>query len=159
MLPHIQKTAAGLALVASRALIAALIFILILAALASAQDPVQVPPGSKALPVDHVPSWVLYWAVVISGVLGAGLVKAIHYLWGRLTATTESGSVALEKLNTKLQELQTAHTTAVERLKQESANFGREAVTQLAVSTEAIDDLTAVTNQLLAELHKNKGTA
>lgn len=150
----LSKTATHLAILAGRLLVGFIVFVVVAAALASAQDPVPVPPSSKAIPADHVPSWVLYWAAVGALLIGGVLTKAITFLWNKLTAVQDSSATALQKLNEKLQEVQTAHTVAVERLKQESADFGREAVSQLAVSTEAIEDLTAVTNQLLAELHK-----
>ena len=147
---------AGVALYVARVFVGFLAFLLIAAAIAMAQDPIPVPAGAKAIPADHVPSWVLYWAAVGALVVGGALTKAITYLWGRLTSTQESSAAALEKLNQKLQEVQVAHTQAVERLKGESADFGREAVKQLAVSTEAIEDLTVVTNELIAKLHEKK---
>lgn len=152
----LDRLLASLALTATRIFVGVLVVVLVASAVVSAQE-VPIPGSAKAIPADHVPSWVLYWAIVIAGILGGGLVYAIKYLYTSLTTATAAAVTAATAASVALSAEQKAHRESVERLKQESADFGREAVKQLAVSTEAIEDLTAVTNQLLTEIHKGKG--
>lgn len=157
--------APGTAVYAMRLLVALIIIGLIWACVAMAQDP---PAAVKTLPTDTVPAWVFYWVV---GGLAAGylaLGKVIHYLWGRLDtdrtksvddmkSMSASNAESVSALGVKLSAEQASHLAAVERLKGESAEFGREAIKQLAVNSEAIEDMTAVVTQLRDHLNESRG--
>ncbi|MCC6752048.1 MAG: hypothetical protein IT371_30630 [Deltaproteobacteria bacterium] len=131
--------------------------VLVLAGTASADtDPMKIP-------TDHVPAWVFYSVLAAGSAAGATMGKVIHYLWvrldeharlaeERLLATQNTHRADLKAVTDLLQKEQAERRQDVERLKKEQTDVMREVMTQIAASTEAIEDSTQTLHRLMGSI-------